>query len=226
MFQSLRQWWQQRFSSRPTAAAVGGDVRRHRFGSYDDYVAAQLKTNEAKRDRVWVRDRELEILAEQIRVAVPGARFGLCHGVRNGAEVRRLRELLGCEVWGTEISPSAANYDSVIQWDFHQVKPEWLGQVDFIYSNSLDHSYDPQACLTAWLSCLSPQGRCFLHWSTEHDHTDFGKNDSDCFQASREGYRELINRVGVLHNVVETTSEHSRCLMICGAPAAVRAVAS
>ena len=28
---------------------------------------------------------------------------------------------------------------------FPEVKPEWIGKADFIYSNSFDHSYDP-AC--------------------------------------------------------------------------------
>jgi hypothetical protein len=216
MFRGMKRWCRERFGLGSTSgAAAATDVRQLRFENYDDYVAAQCKTNLVKRERVWVHDRELETLASAIRSVVPQPRFGLCHGVRNGAEVRRLRELLGCEVWGTEISPSASDYDYVIQWDFHQVRPEWLGTCDFVYSNSLDHSYDPAACLTAWLSCLSPQGRCFLHWSNEHDHTDFGKNGSDCFQATRAGYRQLIDQVGVFQQQIETESEDQRCLMVC-----------
>jgi hypothetical protein len=203
-----------------------GDVRRLKFASYDDYVAAQLKTNEAKRDRVWVRGDELQQLAKLVAELTPGPRFGLCHGVRNGAEVRTLRELLHCEVWGTEISPSAKDFQYVIQWDFHQQKPEWLGRADFIYSNSLDHSFDPMACLTGWLSCLSPRGRCFLHWSREHDHTDFGKNGSDCFQATRNGYVQLIESVGQLEEVIETDAEGQRCLFVCRSKAATASAAA
>jgi hypothetical protein len=210
MLREWQRWWRGEPSSRE-------DVRRHQFANYDDYVAAQLKTNAAKRERVWVRDAELDLLAELIRTRVPGAKFGLCHGVRNGAEVRYLRQALGCEVWGTEISPSAAEFEAVIQWDFHQVKPEWLGRTDFIYSNSLDHSYDPAMCLATWLRCLSPEGRCLVHWSREHDHTDFGKNDSDCFQATRKGYTRLIESVGVLDEVVESSAVDQRCLFVCRA---------
>lgn len=202
------------------AAAAEADVRQLEFDTYDAYVAAQLRTNEVKRDRVWVLNEELELLAATIRQHVPSPKLGLCHGVRNGAEVRKLRELLNCEIWGTEISPSAADFEYVIQWDFHQVKPEWVGQVDFIYSNSLDHSFDPQGCLKAWLSCLSPRGVALIHWSQEHDHTDFGKNGSDCFQATRQGYRTLIDSVGTLEHIVETSPQDARCLMICRAKSA------
>lgn len=211
MWQGLHRLWHR------VARALQRDdaIRQVRFDSYDDYVAAQLKTNEAKRDRVWVQQAELRQLAVTILKLVPRPRRGLCHGVRNGVEVQVLRDLLRCEVWGTEISPSAADYEHVLQWDFHQVKDEWLGAVDFIYSNSLDHSYDPKACLSAWLRCLSPRGRCFVHWSPEHDFTDFGKNNADCFQATRQGYAKLIESVGALERVIETDADGRRCLFVC-----------
>ncbi|MEJ0015745.1 MAG: hypothetical protein WDN25_04115 [Acetobacteraceae bacterium] len=44
---------------------------------------------------------------------------------------------------GTEISDTATQSSTTIQWDFHEVKPEWLNSVDFIYSVSWDHRYDP-----------------------------------------------------------------------------------
>jgi hypothetical protein len=49
------------------------------------------------------------------------------------------------------------------------VKPEWLNSVDFIYSNSLDHSYDPKKCLDAWMSCLTESGICILEHSSGHE---------------------------------------------------------
>ncbi|MBK6621188.1 MAG: hypothetical protein IPG32_10020 [Saprospirales bacterium] len=51
---------------------------------------------------------------------------------------------MNCEVIGTEISDSASKFSHTIEWDFHEVKPEWIGRADFIYSNSFDHSYDPE----------------------------------------------------------------------------------
>lgn len=104
----------------------------------------------------------------------------ICHGVRNGSEVAWLRNSLKIEVIGTEISDSATLFSDVIQWDFHNVKPEWIGAVDFIYSNALDHSFSPKACIAAWVSCLKAAGRLFVHWSPTHDSKHFGLNGANC----------------------------------------------
>ena len=67
---------------------------------------------------------------------------------------------------GTEISPTATQFPNTIQWDFHDVKPEWISAADFIYSNSFDHSYDPEKCLSNWMSCIRSGGICVI------EHTD------------------------------------------------------
>jgi hypothetical protein len=71
-------------------------------------------------------------------------------------------------VIGTEISDTATQFPHTIQWDFHETKPEWIDAVDFIYSNSFDHSYDPQRCLNAWMSCLKKGGLCILEHSSDN----------------------------------------------------------
>ena len=76
--------------------------------------------------------------------------------------------LFRSKVIGTEISETAAQFENTIQWDFHDVKPEWLASVDFIYSNSFDHSFDPGKCLSAWMSCLKPGGICLLEHTNAH----------------------------------------------------------
>ena len=70
-----------------------------------------------------------------------------CHGTRQGFEQKWFSKNLECKVIGTEISDNANDYKNTIEWDFHNVKKEWIGSVDFIYSNALDHSYDPNKCL-------------------------------------------------------------------------------
>ena len=69
-----------------------------------------------------------------------------------------------CNVLGTEIAPTATQFPDTIQWDFHESKPEWVGAVDFIYTNSLDHAYDPEKAVTNWMRCLTPTGLCFVEW--------------------------------------------------------------
>lgn len=53
----------------------------------------------------------------------------------------------------------------------HDTQPEWIDSVDFIYSNSLDHSYDPEKCLIAWMSCIRNGGMCIIEHTSSHEHT-------------------------------------------------------
>lgn len=71
-------------------------------------------------------------------------------------------------ITGTDISESAASVPKCIVWDMHHVKPEWLGAIDFIYSNSSDHTYDAQLLFVRWVSCLSENGRPYVTWTIKH----------------------------------------------------------
>ena len=110
----------------------------------------------------------IEYISEYIFSSGLNPSFGICHGTRRGLEQKWFSECLKCDVIGTEISDTANDFPNTIQWDFHDVKEEWIGSVDFIYSNSLDHSYDPGACLRNWMSCLKPGGVCVLEHSEFH----------------------------------------------------------
>ena len=136
---------------------------------YDKYREAQIAANYKKLDNVWVREENVEFLANYIRETVGDVRFGICHGTRRGKEQEWFIKYLDCDVIGTEISDTAEQFPHTIQWDFHEVKPEWVDSADFIYSNSLDHSYDPEKCLDAWMSCVSPGGVCILEHSSGHE---------------------------------------------------------
>jgi hypothetical protein len=137
-------------------------------GSFDyaRYKAVQEKGNRDKLEKSWVLPENIVFLSRYLREQLGDIRFGLCHGTRRGLEQQWFREQLGCEVIGTEIAESAKQFPHTIQWDFHQVKPEWLGAVDFIYSNALDHSYDPELCINRWMSCLRPGGICIVEHSS------------------------------------------------------------
>ncbi|MBT8040243.1 MAG: hypothetical protein KJN78_08375 [Gammaproteobacteria bacterium] len=136
---------------------------------YEKYKAAQTRANQKKLANVWVREENIEFLSNYTRETVGEPAFGICHGTRRGKEQEWFIKYLGCEVIGTEISDTAADFPHTIQWDFHEVKPEWVDRTDFIYSNSLDHSYDPDKCLNAWMSCLTPAGICILEHSSGHE---------------------------------------------------------
>ena len=161
-----------------------------KFKDYETYVEAQTATNKEKLHKVWAQEQEIAQIVSYIKLHIPNPEFGLCHGVRNGWEAQRFRELLGIPVLGTEISDTAEHYPGVIQWDFHNVQEGWLHNVDFIYSNALDHSYDPSFCLDQWMRCMKPTGRCFIQWTVFHSEGDI--DGADCFGASFDEYQELI----------------------------------
>ena len=147
---------------------------------YEEYKKIQEEGNKNKIHCVWVIEKNIKFLSDYVKGQLENVKFGLCHGTRQGREQEWFKKYLKCEVLGTEISDSAEQFPDTINWDFHKVKPEWLENVDFIYSNSFDHSYDPQKCLRAWMSCLKPGGVCIIEHTSAHEKANkldpFGAN--------------------------------------------------
>jgi len=135
---------------------------------YEEYRRIQTWKNKRDIETVWVKEPNIKFISEHLlnRFERP-PKFGICHGTKRGNEQAWFRKYLGCEVIGTDISDTAGQFPNTIQWDFHEVKPEWQNGVDFIYSNSLDHSYDPEKCINAWMSCVRPGGYCIIEWHVQ-----------------------------------------------------------
>ncbi|HEY1718257.1 MAG TPA: methyltransferase domain-containing protein [Verrucomicrobiae bacterium] len=161
---------------------------------YDAYRNIQTQGNKRKLDLVWVKEENIRFLSQYIKTLIHAPAFGICHGTRRGKEQEWFAKHLGCKVIGTEISDTANQFPSTIQWDFHKVKPEWLGSVDFIYSNSFDHSFNPEECLTAWMSCLKRGGICILEHTS--GHTLSGTSDLDPFGVDLAVFPYLILKWG------------------------------
>lgn len=141
----------------------------------------------SKLEMVAVSRREIQWIARYLMTSKTKPN-GICHGVRNGFEVGLFRQITGGDVIGTEISETANQFQGVIQWDFHNIKNEWIGKFDFVYSNSWDHSFDPNLMLNNWMKSLNPGGKCFLQWT--HTHGEDAVGGADCFGLS---FNELIN---------------------------------
>lgn len=175
-------------------------MKLHRYlkpdGSFDyeRYKAAQIAANERKLDRRWVNPRTIAFLSDWLKAHVAPLDFGLCHGTRRGYEQAWFREHLGCEVIGTEISPTATQFPHTIEWDFHRVKPEWIEAVDFIYSNSWDHSFAPRRAFTAWARCLRVGGVAILEHTGQHRPE--AVTETDPFGIGRDELVTFINRIG------------------------------
>jgi SAM-dependent methyltransferase len=79
---------------------------------------------------------------------------------------------------------------------------EWVDSVDLIYSNSLDHSYDPIHCLRQWFKCLRPGGICILAWEKHDGEIDIKNQgvlnspNGDLFQGTLDFYAKIIKIAG------------------------------
>ena len=150
-------------------------VKKYKYKDYESYKEAQNRAYIRKKANVFVDKNEVDILIcdyifkfflngypkdKEINV--------LCHGVRNGREVTLFSEALfdrGYEqtkVIGTEIGDKSSKKleleGEIIEWDFHKVKEEWIGNIDIIYSNSFDHTIDPYKTLQTWKEQLKDDG--------------------------------------------------------------------
>jgi SAM-dependent methyltransferase len=161
-----------------------------KYNDHDHYVKSQVRGSDKTADSQWSTEPSMHQLAEFLKEKLGTVTNGMCHGTRSGREQKWLSEALGIEVLGTDISPQAAKNPNTIEWDFHEVKKEWLEKFDFIYSNSLDHSYDPDKAISSWLWCLRSGGLCVIHWSTGHGNS----TARDPFGATLEEYTEWLER--------------------------------
>ena len=152
-----------------------------KYKNYEEYKEKQIEANVRKLDRTWVDPASLKYVMKYIQIncnVTP--KTILCHGTRRGLEQEYIldyfKDIEDLEVIGTEISHTATEFPNTIQWDFHDVKDEWIGNVDIIYSNSFDHSIKPKECLDTWMSCLKDNGICVIEYST---HTDYKMCETD-----------------------------------------------
>jgi len=161
--------------------------------AYEDYKKIQTAGNKRKIDYVFESEENIKMLSDYLRNNLNDIRFGLCHGTRRGNEQKWFSKYLNAEVIGTEISDTATTFPNTIQWDFHDVKDEWIGNVDFIYTNSLDHSYDAKYCLKQWFRCLKKNGICIINGTTSHSPWYCEKLDP--FGYTKSGLKSLINEL-------------------------------
>jgi len=116
------------------------------------------------------------------------------------------------KVIGTDLFPrhGKASYwqheVEIVKHDFMQQRSDWVGHWDVVYSNSLDHAYDPSKCITTWLDQLTAQGRLFVQWTWAHRSVTGG----DCFGASLDEYIALFMQHGYVEDVIATLYAKAR----------------
>lgn len=178
--------------------------------NYTKYVEAQRRKTDAialsGHTGQWVVKETIQYIAKYVAEHLQLTKhFSLCHGTRSGREALWFRESLpGIQVWGTELSPvAAATAPWTMPWDFHEVRPEWRGAADFVYSNALDHSFNASLAVSSWLEELAPGGAMLIHWAGGASKATGVHKDTDIFSASYVRLMEIFSAAG---NVTEVVS--------------------
>lgn len=154
-------------------------VKIHKYKDYNEYRETQIFYNKKKIDKVWADEITLEKISDLLKDRIKTSIIkGICHGSRNGFEQNFFNEKKdGFEVIGTDISDTAKNYKNSIVHDFHNEKKEWINNFDFVYSNSLDQSFDPKKALEVWLNQIKEKGFVIIEHSDQHGVISSGKMD-------------------------------------------------
>jgi hypothetical protein len=182
-------------------------VRLHKFQDNEEYLARQRAGTKNRARHGWTTDAtdaELELVSHWIHEHIPGAVAGLCHGAASGHEVDLLQEALPrCKVWGTDLSPLR---EDIIEHDFHARVRKWLSRFDFVYSNSIDHSNNPQLAIRRWLEQVNQNGVLFLTWTYRHvwgeTRPAFPLPGGDCFAASLHEYLWFCEAAGSVRDLL------------------------
>ena len=151
----------------------------YKYKNYDEYKDTQIFFNKQKINKVWADENTLKIVSNFLKENIKSDKIkGLCHGSRNGFEQRCfLNEIPNAEVIGTDISETANDYDNSIVHDFHDEKKDWIENFDFVYSNSLDQSYDPEKALNIWINQVKKDRYVIIEHSDQHGVISSGKMD-------------------------------------------------
>lgn len=157
---------------------------------YEAYRKVQEAGNKRKLNSVFVLEEVVSGIVDHARSSATVRRV-LCHGTRNAAEQGYFKAAIP-EVYviGTEISETANQFPDTIQWDFHEVKDEWINAFDILYSNSWDHSYDPNKLFKAWSSCVAPGGIMALEHTSRHEPS--AVNALDPLGVTLDGLDDLV----------------------------------
>ncbi len=175
-------------------------MKRYEHKSQNAYVRAQRRVTRlklAKQDRRgtgfdWLGETSAKCIARYLEDNLSPLERGICHGTRRGLEQSWFAKLTGADVIGTDISPLCEEFPNTVLWDFHDVKPEWVGAFDFVYSNALDHSNDPERAARAWMQSLRPGGVCLVHWS-KWSAKERRITAADCFQGTVDDYLDVFS---------------------------------
>jgi len=151
------------------------------YSNYADYLNHQkVKTIDPNNRKIWTtKEWQLKIdwfteLFNQHIDIVKECRDSLCICARMGQEVKTLQNL-GLRSIGIDLVPFEP---LVIQGDMHSL-PFETESVDFVFSNSFDHSLNPDIFVNEIERVLRPGGYSFLILQLGKSGDVYAENDVD-----------------------------------------------
>jgi SAM-dependent methyltransferase len=141
-------------------AAEGEQLRRRDYSSYDEYVRHQQSKFQYLDLEEYDRNYQ-RVLGERLQKLTwlkQGATV-LCLGARQGTEVKAFLDL-GCFAVGVDLMPGAGNR-YVVQGDFHHLEFP-AESADVVFTNSMDHAFDPKKMLGEISRVLKADGRLIV----------------------------------------------------------------
>jgi len=145
------------------------DYYLHDYENYEEYKSVQVFHNKRKLEKVWADAKTLGVIAEAMKELFPSKKIkALCHGTRNGFEQNYFRDEHDFDAIGTDISDTATQFEHTFEWDFHNENKDWLGQFDFVYTNSHDQAWNPKMAIKSWLDQLNENGVVVIEHTVAH----------------------------------------------------------
>lgn len=145
---------------------------------YQQYLKNQITRAESK----WARKPHYnDIFKANLLTAWKSAKDLLgdpkeicCMGVRDGTEMFEFKNYYRkATVWGVDITKNIFTIRlipgvKVELKDFNDLPKEWVNKFDLVFSNSLDHAFDPIKTVEEWYRVC--KGCMFLELSTTRDN--------------------------------------------------------
>jgi len=202
---------------------MGSKMKQHKFDDLEDYRDTQIRLTRTKyrKNDGHPKCYTTETVVQSIFNALIGSHFddmgtftfddsdaGLCHGVRTGDEIDMFTATFGGTWIGTEITPECCDGVKIIEHDFHEIRSDWIDKFKIVYTNALDHAHDPIHALRVWIDQLKPDGRLIIEWS-KWSATFRSRNRADCFAASENEYRDMLEQVATIEEMVKVIDDET-----------------
>lgn len=159
---------------------------------YAAYRRAQSEGNRLKLKMVYAKHSMIRDISRHARRKIGDVKSILCHGTRNGRELEWFSgQFPEAEILGTDIADTAGQFGNTIQWDFHDMREDWRGKWNVVYTNSWDHAMEPERAFRAWADSLAPGGILYLEHGRGHGVD--GTSTLDLFGASRSALKRLVS---------------------------------